>query len=192
MSIHLSGILTAATALAVLTFTLPAHALSERECSVKYQAAKSAGALGGMKWNEFRRAQCGSDASAAPAMAPAPMPAPRTAAPAPMLAPRAAAPAPTPAPRASTGEWWWPSARNNAPSPYARDNAPSSYARANDANFPMGVSPKYASESIGKARMHTCLDQYRANKASGGNGSLKWIQKGGGYYSECNKRLGGR
>jgi hypothetical protein len=27
------------------------------------------------------------------------------------------------------------------------------------------------------------------NKASNGNGGLKWIQKGGGYYSECNKRL---
>jgi hypothetical protein len=39
--------------------------------------------------------------------------------------------------------------------------------------------------------MHTCLDQYKANKASNGNGGLKWIQKGGGYYSECNKRLGG-
>jgi hypothetical protein len=30
---------------------------------------------------------------------------------------------------------------------------------------------------------------YKANKASNGNGGLKWIQKGGGYYSECNKRL---
>jgi hypothetical protein len=37
--------------------------------------------------------------------------------------------------------------------------------------------------------MQTCLDQYRADKASGGNGGLKWIEKGGGYYSECNKRL---
>ena len=36
--------------------------------------------------------------------------------------------------------------------------------------------------------MHTCLDQYNANKANGG---LNWIQKGGGYYSECNKRLKG-
>ena len=24
-----------------------------------------------------------------------------------------------------------------------------------------------------------------------GNGGLKWIQKGGGYYSECNKQLKG-
>jgi hypothetical protein len=53
------------------------------------------------------------------------------------------------------------------------------------------VSPKYATESAGKARMHTCLDQYRANQASNGNGGLKWIQKGGGYYSECNRRLKG-
>ena len=36
-----------------------------------------------------------------------------------------------------------------------------------------------------------CLDQYHANKASNANGGLKWIQKGGGYYSECNKKLKG-
>ena len=47
----------------------------------------------------------------------------------------------------------------------------------------------FASGSAGKARMHTCLDQYNANKANNGNGGLNWIQKGGGYYSECNKRL---
>jgi hypothetical protein len=57
--------------------------------------------------------------------------------------------------------------------------------------FPSAVSPKYSKESPGRARMHTCRDQYRANKASGGNGSLRWIQKGGGYYSQCNKRLKG-
>lgn len=57
--------------------------------------------------------------------------------------------------------------------------------------FPTAISPKYASESAGKARQKTCLDQYNANKAGGGagNAGLKWIQKGGGYYSECNKRL---
>ena len=53
--------------------------------------------------------------------------------------------------------------------------------------FPTAVSGEYASETAGKARMHTCLDQYNANKAGSGNGSLKWIQKGGGYYSECNQ-----
>ena len=53
------------------------------------------------------------------------------------------------------------------------------------------MSPKYSNESAGKARMHTCLDQYKANQATNANGGLKWTQKGGGYYSECNKRLKG-
>jgi hypothetical protein len=57
--------------------------------------------------------------------------------------------------------------------------------------FPSAISPKYTKESAGKARLHTCLDQYKANKASNGNGGLVWIAKGGGYYSECNKRLKG-
>jgi hypothetical protein len=60
-----------------------------------------------------------------------------------------------------------------------------------NATFPSAVSQKYSSQSAGKARMHTCLDQYNANKTSNGNGGLKWIQKGGGYYSECNKHLKG-
>jgi hypothetical protein len=57
--------------------------------------------------------------------------------------------------------------------------------------FLKAVSPKYAKESAGKARMETCLDQYNANKAAGANGDLKWIEKGGGYYSACNKKLKG-
>ena len=39
--------------------------------------------------------------------------------------------------------------------------------------------------------MHTCLDQYKINKANNANGGLKWIEKGDGYYSECNKHLKG-
>jgi hypothetical protein len=57
--------------------------------------------------------------------------------------------------------------------------------------FPSAVNPKYSKESEGKARMHTCVDQYNANKAGNANGGLKWIQKGGGYYSECTKKLKG-
>ena len=30
---------------------------------------------------------------------------------------------------------------------------------------------------------------YQANKATNANGGLKWMQKGGGYWSECNKYL---
>ncbi len=55
--------------------------------------------------------------------------------------------------------------------------------------FPKGVDPKYAKEPAGKARMHTCRDQYYANKPTNGNGGLKWIQKGGGYYPLCNNAL---
>jgi hypothetical protein len=64
-------------------------------------------------------------------------------------------------------------------------------AAASTAVFPKAVDPKYAKESAGKARMHTCVDQYNANKASNANGGLKWIAKGGGYYAECNKQLKG-
>jgi membrane protein involved in colicin uptake len=95
-----------------------------------------------------------------------------TAAPAP--APAATEPAPAPKPAAKKKE-----------APMA---AP---AATGNAVFPSTVSPKYSKESAGKARMHTCLDQYNENKANNGNGGLKWIQKGGGYYSECNKRLKG-
>jgi hypothetical protein len=123
----------------------PAQALTMKECSAKYQAAKSGGTLGGQTWRDFRKSQCGAEAAAAPATTPAAAP--------------AAAPAAT---------------RGNG-----------------NAVFPSAVSPKYSKESAGKARMHTCLDQYNANKASNGNGGLKWIQKGGGYYSECNKQLKG-
>jgi hypothetical protein len=181
-----------------------ANALSMHECSAKYQAAKSAGTLNGMKWNEFRKSQCGAEATAAPATAPAAVPAPvpastahalsmhecsakyqeakaagtlngmkwndfrraqcgseATAAPATAAAP---APAPSPAPQLSPGT-------------------------VGNAVFPRAVNPRYSDRSAGKARMETCLDQYRANKANNANGGLKWIQRGGGYYSECVKRL---
>jgi hypothetical protein len=79
-----------------------------------------------------------------------------------------------------------------APAP---GSAPGGSAYLPGAIFPSGVAPKYRDETPGKARMHTCLDQYRLNKASNAgnaNGGLKWVQKGGGYYSECNRRLKGQ
>jgi hypothetical protein len=134
--------------------------MTAQECSAKYQAAKSAGTLGGQKWNDFRKAQCGADAT--PAAAPAPPPPPPRPPAAPKEAKKEAAPAAAPA---------------------AAPSGP--------AVFPSAVDPKYSKESEGKARMHTCVDQYNANKATGANGGLKWIQKGGGYYSECTKKLKG-
>ena len=142
----------AVSGFAAFAATAPAHALTRQECSAKYQAAKKDGTLNGMKWNDFRKAQCGADAT--PAAAPAAAPAPSTAAAKPAAAPAA------------------PAAAGNAV-------------------FPSAINPKYAKETPGKGRMHTCVDQYNANKATGGNAGMKWIQKGGGYYSECNKHLKG-
>jgi hypothetical protein len=136
--------------------TSPVQALTTQECSAKYQAAKTAGTLAGQKWNDFRKANCGADATATPAAAPA------------------AAPAPAPAPKEAKKE----------AAPAAAPAAPSG-----PAVFPNAVDPKYAKETAGKGRMHTCVDQYNANKATNGNGGMKWIEKGGGYYSECNKKL---
>ena len=90
--------------------------------------------------------------------------------------PAAAPAAPAPAPAAKE-------AKKEA-APAAAPAAPSG-----PAVFPSAVDPKYAKETAGKGRMHTCVDQYNANKTTGGNGGMKWIQKGGGYYSECNKKL---
>jgi uncharacterized membrane protein len=143
----------------------PAQALSMKDCSAKYKAAQAAGTLNGMKWNEFRKAQCGADAAPAAAETPA---------------------------AAATTE----AAKTAAPPPSAPESvkaaAPAADAgNAGSAVFPAAVSDKYATEKPGKARMKTCLDQYNANKATNANGGLKWIQKGGGYFSECSKRLKG-
>lgn len=43
----------------------PAHALTMKECSTKYQAAKADGSAKDMKWNDFRAKFCGADAAAA-------------------------------------------------------------------------------------------------------------------------------
>ena len=142
----------AVSGFAMLTAAPPAQALTAQECSAKYQTAKTAGTLNGQKWNDFRKAECGSDAAATPAAAPA----------APPAAPKAVETKPAAAP-----------------------------APAGNAVFPSAVDPKYSKETAGKGRMHTCVDQYNANKASNANGGMKWIQKGGGYYSECTKKLKG-
>ena len=134
---------------AVLGWLPPAQALTMKECSTKYKAAQQAGTLQGMKWSDFRKAECSSNTSASPASS---------------------------ALSGSSG----PSGATRA-APTAIGNAV----------FPTAVSPKYSSESPGKARMHTCLDQYNADKTNNTLGGFKWIQKGGGYYSECNKHLKG-
>ena len=153
----------AVSAFAALAMTTQANALTAQECSAKYQAAKAAGTLGDQKWNDFRKAQCGADAAPGPAGAAAPAAEPKEA-----------------ATKTSKKE-----AKDTA------KEAAAPAAPAGPAVYPNAVDAKYAKEKPAKQRMQTCLDQYNANKAGNGNGGMKWIQKGGGYYSECNKKLKG-
>jgi hypothetical protein len=149
---------------AALVASAPAQALTSQECSAKYQAAKKDGSLGTTKWNDFRKAQCGADAT-------------------PAAAPTAAAPTAPAAPAEPKA-----AAKKEAAAPAA---APAPTLPTGPAIFPNAVDAKYAKETAGKARLHTCVDQYNANKTTNGNGGMKWIEKGGGYYSECNKKLKG-
>ena len=48
-----------------MAFVAPAQALTMKECSVKFNNAKTAGTLGTTTWNDFRKAQCGTDATPA-------------------------------------------------------------------------------------------------------------------------------
>ena len=154
------------TALALMTMGLagaPASALTMKECSAKYQDAKKANTLKGQKWNDFRKANCADDdASENDA---------------------AAAVTDTPAPAATPAAT---TAGKPAATPAAK---PAGKAKA--AVFPKAVSTKYSDETAGRARLKTCADQYNANKAANANGELKWIEKGGGYWSQCNTKLKG-
>jgi type IV secretory pathway VirB10-like protein len=176
-SFRLNGALFGAVALAALA---PLSARAEnvtKECAAKYQAAKAANQLGGLTYLQFY-SKCSAELrsqNAAPAAPPAP------AAP----APAAAEPVTPAAPAASAAP---AKPLRSAVKPAAAPEAPVAVGAA---TFPSAVNPAYQTEKPGKAIMKTCLDQYKANKATNGNGGLKWIQKGGGYYSECNKKLKG-
>jgi len=121
--------------------------LSMADCSAKYQAAKSANTLGGKKWNDFRKAECGAGADDDDTV---------------------------PAPSEAS---------------YKADPEAPTVVAPKGVKFPTAISKKYASETPGKARMHTCLEQYYALKDAGTLNGLKWIQKGGGFYSLCNAKL---
>ncbi|MHB8886589.1 MAG: hypothetical protein ACYC5H_16200 [Methylovirgula sp.] len=135
----------------------------QKQCSAKYKTAKAANTLGGQNWNQFYK-QCAAELKGAPAPAAA------------TATPPAAAPKPATMPAAA------PKPMHTTPSPTVTGKIV----------FPRAIAPQYASLSAGKARFKTCVDQYRANKATNSNGGLKWVQKGGGYYSECNKHLKGQ
>jgi hypothetical protein len=145
----------------------------QSQCSVKYKAAKAGGTLNGQTWNQFY-SQCAAELKGGAAEAPAATaPVIPTAAPA---APPPAAPPPA------------------APKPKKTVTAPAEPAAeapvaTGPIVFPTAISPQYSTLTPHMQRLKTCDDQYKANKATNSNGGLKWTQKGGGYYSECNKKL---
>ncbi|MFT4277401.1 MAG: hypothetical protein QM576_13695 [Rhodopseudomonas sp.] len=151
----------------------PAQALTAQECSAKYQAAKADGSLNGQGWNDFRKEHCGAAAASGDSNAAEAKPAESKS---------------DPKPAATTSE-----AKSDA-KPEKKSKANSAAAPAvpqGPAVYPTAVDPKFAQEKPSLARLHTCAQQWKANKAANTTGSLRWIQKGGGYWSECNKRLKG-
>jgi hypothetical protein len=189
--------------------------LTSKECSTKYQAAKAAGTLNGMKWNDFRKAECGPGASAAadsakPTKAKASTKTADTAKSDAGGKGLSMAECSTKYQAAKSGGTlgglkWNDFRKANCGANASDDDTVPAASEANytsepakptakapkGVKFPSAVSNKYSSESPGKARMHTCLDQYYANKDADALGGLKWIQKGGGFYSLCNARLKG-
>jgi hypothetical protein len=155
----------AGLALAAAFAVTPAMALSSHDCSVKYKAAQDAGTLNGMKYADFRKANCGADATAA--------------------TPAATTPAATTAASANDNG----SEPNVANTDLGKEPTAPTTVAPRGVVFPKAVDAKYAKEAPGRQRMHTCLDQYHTNKANNALGGLKWIQKGGGYYSICNAKL---
>ncbi len=182
-----------------LAMTGDASALSKTACRDQWRQMKANGTLNppNMLQKDYVATCSAGGGAAAPAPAPAQTQAPAPVAPAPQQQAAPAQPAAKP-------NWWTKQFHNNnnagAPAPGqptanapVRTNAP--YvppAQYGNVVFPRGIDPQFASLSPGKQRFKTCDMQYNANKANGGNGNLKWIEKGGGYWSECNKVLKGQ
>ena len=185
--------------------------LTAKECSTKYQAAKSAGTLNGMKWNDFRKSECAAGASAAadevkPTKASTKSTDTAKASDAAKGLSMAECSAKYQAAKAdnSLGSMKWNDFRkaqcgadaaddDTAPNPteakYDSEPAAPTAKAPRGVKFPTAIAKKYSDETPGKARMHTCLEQYYANKDADSLGGLKWIQKGGGFYSLCNAKL---
>jgi hypothetical protein len=158
----------------------PAMALSSHDCSVKFKAAQDAGTLNGMKYADFRKANCGADAT---------MDSTATTSTTTTTGTKPASTKATSTASTSTDESTDPGEPNITNTEHTAEPAAPTTVAPKGVVFPKAVDSKYASETPGKQRMHTCLDQYHTNKANNALGGLKWIQKGGGYYSLCNAKL---
>lgn len=182
-----------------------AQGLTMAECSAKYQAAKSAGTLNGMKWNDFRKSECGAGAETTATSRKASAGTADDGVSNQGLTMAECSAKYQAAKTAGTlnGMKWndFRKARCGAnasdddsvpaadEASYTGDPEKPSIKAPRGVKFPSAVAKKYTDETPGKARMHTCLDQYYANKDADTLNGLRWIQKGGGYYSLCNAKL---
>jgi hypothetical protein len=192
------------SAAAAETAAAPAPVDVRHICSEKYQAAKAAGTLAGDTWPQFY-SKCtaeakanppATEATAAPVAPAAVTPPPAAVIPPPVAAAPPPPPVEKPAPPVVAAPATPPAVAPPVANPLKKAQAPAAPAAvpaapSTTAVFPSAISPTHAGEKPFKARLKTCSDQYQANKATNSNGGLKWIQKGGGYWSECNKRLKG-
>lgn len=191
--------------------------LSAKDCSAKYQADKAAGTLNGMKWNDYRKAMCSGDAAAMaePAAEPVKTKAKKAdIAAAPMeavgrlTAKECGAKYQAAKAAGSLGGKSWNEFRKADCTTDTQDEpdeldiaadagdpvepaAVSSAIAPKGVKMPRAVSAKYTDLSAGKQRMKTCVDAYHSNKDAGTLNGLRWIQKGGGFYSICNSKLKG-
>jgi hypothetical protein len=185
-----------------------AKGLTMAECSDKYQAAKSAGTLNGMKWNDFRKSECATGASAKTASAKKSSRSSSSSDDSGGGLTMAECSDKYQAAKSSNtlnGMKWndfrkaecGASAADDDSVPsadearYSGDPQKPSIKAPRGVKFPSAIARKYSGENPGKARMHTCLEQYYVNKDADSLNGLRWIQKGGGYYSLCNARLKG-
>ena len=184
MRYRFSGVTVTVAGLLLVAAAHPAAAMTLKECSTKYQAAKKDGTLNNRDWNTFRATDCATAASAA---APAAVPAAPAAVPA---APAAVPAAPAATPAAPSATPAVPATQAATPAaPAKKPAAPLSTAILTD--LPTAIDPKYAAQKPSQGRLHTCADSYKAHKTAGTLQGLRWIQKGGGFYSQCNRKLKG-
>jgi hypothetical protein len=181
-----------------------ATGLTAKECSAKYQAAKAAGTLNGVKWNDFRKTECAAGASAAVQPAKATTKAAADSSGKGLSMADCSAKYQAAKSANTLGGKKWNDFRkaecgagadddDTVPAPseatYTSEPEKPSVAAPKGVKFPTAISKKYASETPAKGRMHTCLELYYANKDANTLNGLRWIQKGGGFYSLCNAKL---
>lgn len=142
-----------------------------QQCGGQYQAAKAAGTLNGMTWNQYRT-DCATRLKATPAVATAPAtPAAEATAPANPLKPIPATPAVTPAPATTAAA---------PPAPPAASPAPATQQAGT-------AKPMSAGRTAFVARERQCGTEWKANKPTliAQTPGLTWPK----YLSQCNAKL---